>query len=359
VKVHRPTDQNALIGFMVRFSLVSGFLYFLLHWIPDPWLAHPLKRHTAQMSAFLLGLAGLHPTVGDALISARGFTVRIVSECTAIFMVILYFAFVTAYPTSLKNKLVGLAFGLPFLTAANLLRIVAVFLAGVYYRELFDYLHVYIGQIAMVMLVLLTCMVWLRYTAAVRLSDRPLAFLIRFVGYSSIPFVVWLYLDQGFVLANLYLVRYLLGWFGMQITTPETIRLYPQTFNTFHLIAFTALILAMRSIEGTHKIRSLLIGLAILCTAHFLFRLHYSLFINLHIKAAGTPFIALIILNQWILPFVLWLFLVRNALFKRSDRFICPVCGEEKAGLVAHMRAKHGETVAEEWERWQTASHNS
>jgi len=353
-----PTDHRAMIAFILRFFMVAGLLYLLFHWLPDPWVAEPLKRHTAQMSAFLLGLFGLHPTVKDVLISANGFSVRMVSECTAIFMAILFLAFVTAYPTSLRNKLVGLALGLPFLTAANLVRIVLIFLVGAHFRPFFEYMHVYIGQVAMVLLVLMICMTWLR-SVSVTLDDRPLAFLVRFVAYSSIPFVVWIYLDQGFVLANMHMVKWLLSLFGLQPTIPETLKLYPHTFNTFHLIAFTALILATRSIDRIQKMRSLVIGLIILCITYFFFRLFYSLFIDLHIKIAGKPFIALIILNQWVLPFALWLFLIRNALFKRKDRFVCPICGQEKTGLAAHIKAKHGEAALKTLQNRSTERHTA
>ena len=54
--------------------------------------------------------------------------------------------------------------------------------------------------------------------------------------------------------------------------------------------AVLALILATRSIDRMQKIRSLIVGLSVLCAAHFLFRLHHALFINLHISTMYITF---------------------------------------------------------------------
>jgi hypothetical protein len=86
----------------------------------------------------------------------------------------------------------------------------------------------------------------------------------------------------------------------------------------------------------------LALGLAILCGVHFFFRLFQVLFLQFKISFAFRPFVALIIINQWILPFALWLFFVRKELFKKKTT-VCPICGEEKFGIVDHIRGKHGE----------------
>ena len=342
MKIEHPTNRRALIIFSVRFVMLAGGLYILFNWLPPSALADPLNRHTAEMTAFFLRLLHLEPSVSGVILSAQGFSIRIIAECTAIFVAILYFSFVMAYPTALKNKLLGLAAGLPFLFAANLARILFIFLIGLKYRAFFEYAHVYIGQIVMILLVLVAAMTWLRSIAEAKMDDRPLSFLVRFIAYSSIPFVFWLYLDQGFVYINLLLVKALLSGFGLPVPIPEKLDLYPHTFNTFHLIAFASLMMATRSIERSRKVRCTLIGLVILCVAHFLFRLNQALYVDFHINYAMRPFVALIIINQWILPFGLWLFFARNALFKRRDRYICPICGAEKKGLIEHMKAKHG-----------------
>jgi hypothetical protein len=133
--------------------------------------------------------------------------------------------------------------------------------------------------------------------------------------------MLWLYLDEGFVYINLVLVKTLLGFFGYQTVIPEKLALYPHTFNTFHLIAYTSLILATGSVDRSKKLRGLVAGLIILWVSYFLFKLHQALYLDFHVRYAFRPFIALIIVNQWFLPFALWLFFVRHELFgTKSNR---------------------------------------
>lgn len=342
-----PTQKEIIIKFCVRFAVLSGFLYVLLNWLPSAVITGPLNRQTAEMTAVLLRLFGLRPVVNGVFLSAGGFSIKIITECSAIFAAILFFSFVMAYPASARQRALGLLFGIPFLFTANLLRIVFVFLVGMYYLPLFEYAHVYIGQIVMILFVLLSSMTWLSSIAYVRIKDRPLSFFLRFLLYSSLPFLLWLYLDESFVLVNLYVIKSLLGFGGYAVNIPEKLDLYPHTFNTFHLVAFTSLILATNSIGRSKKLKSLGIGLAVLCAFQFLLRLHWVLFFDFHMRYAFRPFVALIIINQWILPFGLWLFIVRKEIFKRKGIYVCPICGEEKVGILDHIKAKHGTRALE------------
>jgi len=344
-RIQQPTDQNALIWFCLRFLLYCGFLYFLFNWLPSSWVANPISELTAGLAGFLLRVAGVEASVSGVLVSALGFTVKIIPECTAVFVGILFFSFVVAYPASFRQKAIGLIFGLSFLFVSNLLRVLAIILVGVRYRAFFEYAHVYIGQVIMVLLVLSVSMVWLRSVVLVKLEDKPLDFLVRFIGYSSLLFLVWLFLDQGYVFANLLIIKQLLGLFRLKVGIPDELNLHPHTFNTFNLIVFSSLVMATSAIDRRRKNQSLIIGLCVLCGAHFLFRLHQVLYIDMHLQPAKMPYVALIIFNQWVLPFVLWLLMIRNALFKNQALHICPICGEEKKGIVDHILSKHGESA--------------
>jgi hypothetical protein len=66
------------------------------------------------------------------------------------------------------------------------------------------------------------------------------------------------------------------------------------------------------------------------------------LFLKFHVGQAFIPFITLIIFNEWVLPFVLWLILIQRDIFPKSPLSVCPICGVEKIGLSQHMEAKHG-----------------
>jgi exosortase H (IPTLxxWG-CTERM-specific) len=331
---------SPFLRFALCFVLLAGLLFTLLNWVPSAWV-ESVNRFTAETTGLMMHLFGLSPTVKGTLLSAGGFSVKIIAECSAAFMAILFAAFVLSYPASPSHKARGLALGLPVLFLLNNLRIVLIVGAGIHWPRLFHAIHAYIGQIVMIFVVLLAVIVWLRSAADIDTRDRPAGFMIRLVVISSVLFPAWLPLAEGFVRGNLYLVQWVLNLFGLSYALPETLKLYPDTFNTFQLLAYAALVLATRTVSGRNRLKPLLVGLASLAAVHFLFRLSDVLFNEFHLRDAFRPFVALVILNQWGLPFLLWLLLMRDSLFARRGVFTCPICGRQKRGMLDHIRAKH------------------
>lgn len=329
--------------FSLRFVLLSGFLFVIVNTIPNAWIADPLNRFTAGATGLFLSLFGIPVAVNAVEISHAGFSIKIILECTAIHIILLFFSFVSAYPATGKQKMLGLLFGVPILFLANFLRIVVIFVLGLHSKTLFQYTHVFIGQIFMVLLLILLSLNWLRSFVSVSTKDSPLSFFSRLFSFSCILFFVWLFLASPFVHANYLLVKAFLRLFHVTLVIPESIQLYPHTFNSFHIAGYTALILSTKSIDWKTKRTGLIAGLAILWVVYLLFLLHKILLFSLNIKPAGIPYTALILINQWIFPFALWIAVIRKEIFKPGGIYKCPICGSEKSGIIDHIRAKHGE----------------
>lgn len=180
-----------MVSFALRFCSACVVLYGLINWLPAFVLMNPLNRYTAEMTSFLLGAIGLKPTVQGVMVSAGGFAIKVITECSAIFAAALFLSFVLAYPATIRQKAVGLLFGIPVLFAVNMVRLVVIFLVGMRFRSLFDYVHVYIGQILMILLVLLVSMLWLRSAGKAKSIDPPPRLSGAFPGMlqSSVPLV--------------------------------------------------------------------------------------------------------------------------------------------------------------------------
>jgi exosortase family protein XrtM len=82
---------------------------------------------------------GTHNT-GGAINSSR-FAITVVSECSASEFVIFLWAGLIAFPTTLRRKIAGLIFGTLGVGLVNLLRIVTLFLVGVYHPHFFTTMH--------------------------------------------------------------------------------------------------------------------------------------------------------------------------------------------------------------------------
>ena len=315
----------------------------MVNWIPASWI-QVVNNATAENLGVLLRLFGMAPTVNGIFVRAGGFGIRVITECSAIFVAILFISFVFAYPTTFKYKSTGLLLGIPALYCFNLLRLVFVFVSGVMGPTFFQYAHVYLGQIVMIVVVLTASLIWLQHTTAARTKDTPVAFFVRCLFFSTIPFLLWLFCHKAYVLGQYHLIKLVLGLFDYGFTIPERMDIYPTTFNTFNFVTYFALVLATNSLGNREKLKALLSGLVALSVVHLLFRASEVIIVRYSFRFSFL-FVGLIILNQWVFPFALWLFIIRNEIFSGKKYYVCPVCGTEKVGIWQHIRAKHGEAA--------------
>ena len=121
-----------------------------------------LKNLTACILGAILSLSGADVVVNGEVVSINGFTLEIIDECTAVFSSIVYCACVLAYPTTLKNKGMGIAFGVPSLYALNIFRLIVLALVGSSYPGMFEFVHVYLWQASFIIFVVVIFLMWIR-----------------------------------------------------------------------------------------------------------------------------------------------------------------------------------------------------
>ena len=120
-----------------------------------------LKNLTACILGAILSLSGADVVVNGAALSVNGFPLEIIDECTAVFSSIVYCACVLAYPTTLRNKGLGILFGIPLLYAINIFRLIVMALVGSSYPEMFEFLHVYLWQASFIIFVVVIFLLWI------------------------------------------------------------------------------------------------------------------------------------------------------------------------------------------------------
>jgi exosortase H (IPTLxxWG-CTERM-specific) len=296
-------------GFLLTFVVCACSLFAFSTWLPESAF-NRLNENTARMAAHCLRLIGMHPVLSRLTLSQDGFAVSVVTECSTLYMAILLFSFVVAYPAALRQKLIGLPLGIPVLHAGNILRIAAIFAIGVESRNLFEIVHVYLGQILMVLFVLTVCLAWLGAGSEPVPRNRDLfAFVIRFFAFSSIPFLLWLPLNKEYVKLADLVVTGLFWLFHYQLRIPYQHTIYYQTFN---VVTFTGLVLATRPPPLKRKLRMLAVGQAAIFVLHILFRVCNVLLTAFHNEPAEKIGVGITVCGQYILPVALWLLMVRN-----------------------------------------------
>lgn len=119
-----------------------------------------IRAFTASAVALLLRLFAFDVTTSGTLVTLNGFGMDVVSECTGIFPIILYSACVLAAPTNIKNKGIGILFGVPILYAISLIRLVSMGFVGIFYPSMLDWAHTYLWQILLIIFVVLLLLIW-------------------------------------------------------------------------------------------------------------------------------------------------------------------------------------------------------
>jgi archaeosortase B (VPXXXP-CTERM-specific) len=116
---------------------------------------------TARVSATLMSATGVHAVLSGTLIRIPNRILAIDLACTGITIVALYCALILAYPVRWSYRLLGIAIGVPAILLANLVRIVAAAHVSATAPSAFTFVHVYLFQVGMVLVVAFIWAGWL------------------------------------------------------------------------------------------------------------------------------------------------------------------------------------------------------
>ena len=295
--------QRPGMRFAIVFSLVTLVFYLLLNTAPQ-FFFDAVNLWNARAVGFLLTLAGLSPLVKGDLISYGGFTAKVVGECSAVFISVLPLAFFLSYPSGFRTRMAGIFIGLPFLFFANIFRIVLVFLVGWKAPDLFGWVHLYIGQVVMILLVIWICMTWLRWAHRDKTEEFRDWVVFKIFCVSILVFAAWVWLSGPYTRIILHISRIVLETAGYQTILPETLAIYPHTFISFNMVILFSLVLVRRLIRRRVEIFKTALAFSALVILHVLFQILPVLFFQHHVTQSRWMINTLLVMHQFVLPFV-------------------------------------------------------
>jgi exosortase/archaeosortase family protein len=125
------------------------------------WLSWMLLRGLGVIVGFPVHLDGTSLASGS-------FVVDVSPACSGAVPSMIYLAAVFAFPTSLRAKMIGAGMGVGVIHGVNLLRVVALFIIGLFFNQYFHETHVYVAQALVVAIAVATWLFW-----AGRFADAP------------------------------------------------------------------------------------------------------------------------------------------------------------------------------------------
>lgn len=118
------------------------------------------QRALAGSATALARVAGGAAKVTGDQISVGALSMDINYECTGVYVVLILFVFLFAYPASWRARLIGASIGVVALTIINVLRIAFLVRIGELAPDLFAYFHEYVWQGVFLVLVIAYAVAW-------------------------------------------------------------------------------------------------------------------------------------------------------------------------------------------------------
>ncbi|MBN1550606.1 archaeosortase/exosortase family protein [bacterium] len=158
--------KNAVL---IKFYLL--FAYFWLFFtilIKIPRTSEFINEHIpvfmAKSVALVLKIFGLTAkTIGpnvQIISDSEKFGFKIILACAGIFGMMIYTAAVIAYPSKIKEKIMGLIVGITGLYAINTIRMAALGIIGLKWRKQFEMAHEYLWQGIFIIFVIAFWIFW-------------------------------------------------------------------------------------------------------------------------------------------------------------------------------------------------------
>jgi exosortase H (IPTLxxWG-CTERM-specific) len=149
------------LGFLISFVLILGASFTLISWNPvNDRVIEPFTAAIARAGGASLNLLGQHTTMNGTIIRSERFAVNIRNGCNGVEAMLIYFAAVLAFPATWRSRLLGVGLGFVAIQFVSLIRVVALFLTGVYLPKLFDSSHTVIWQTVVILAGVLLWILW-------------------------------------------------------------------------------------------------------------------------------------------------------------------------------------------------------
>ncbi len=102
----------------------------------------------------------------------NGFAVSIEAGCNGVEAVIMLIAAVVAFPAPWKSKVIVILGGFVAIQILNIGRIISLFYLGQWHSGIFEWAHLYIWPVMIMVDVLIVFLVWLKYLHKAEIDDE-------------------------------------------------------------------------------------------------------------------------------------------------------------------------------------------
>jgi exosortase H (IPTLxxWG-CTERM-specific) len=156
--------KNPVLRFVVVFGLLIGLFYAVVPKSPfHNTVSSQYLRLNTRTASVVCNWFGQHTSASGSTISSSRFALGIAPSCDGSEALGLFVAAVLAFPAPFRRKIPGVLLGAVILAAVNLVRIVSLFLVGVYFPGAFDRMHLEVWQVIFIVSAIALWAGWIRW----------------------------------------------------------------------------------------------------------------------------------------------------------------------------------------------------
>jgi archaeosortase B (VPXXXP-CTERM-specific) len=155
--------NREIIKFFILFVIYTAAFFglYILVTVYSKGTIDALNAFTARSIQITASLIGLEASTASTSLTVKGFSIKVIVECTGLFAAFVLLACVLAYPTSFAKKIIGMSAGIIVIYFLNIIRMLFLIFIGIWAPKYFDFVHVYLWEGVFIIVVVLLWMIWL------------------------------------------------------------------------------------------------------------------------------------------------------------------------------------------------------
>lgn len=153
----------ALVKIYIFFGL--GLVFFFALFAQDFFFTSVMEPFTVFVtlcSSLILNVFGAWTSASGTHLSSSDYGINVVYGCNGAFATAILLSGIIAYPSRIKEKLMGVLIGIPAIFAINQVRVISLFLLGRSYPDVFEEAHVYVWQPIIIIFAIFVWDFWAR-----------------------------------------------------------------------------------------------------------------------------------------------------------------------------------------------------
>ncbi len=159
-------ERKPVLKFAGSFLLACLIFFLITNMSWFETFRAPILDVYSALSAVILNIFGYGVKASGEIISSADFSVSIEEGCDAIAPAILYAISVGIFPIAWKARWRGLVYGLIAIMLLNLIRIITLYLTGVHFPSLFEFMHVDFWQAIFIVFTVGIWIYWMKWATA-------------------------------------------------------------------------------------------------------------------------------------------------------------------------------------------------